>query len=262
MKSPAAAFRFLTLVLGASLAANSGYAGFTARGSDSTINIVKALAEAFQKKSSVTVQVEGGGSGAGAKAVLSGEVQLAFLSRSLDAKELEGGLVGATYAVDAVAVIVHRDNPVANVTIAELKEYFTGATTAWADGKPVVLYNRNADSGTREIFQDKVLGKGVAFAASAAVKHDGVLLGAVARIAGALAYDGVGHVDPKLVKIVSVNGVAPSPEAIRSSAYPLTRTPTLATKGEATGDPKAFIDFVLSPEGQAIVAQNGLLPLK
>ena len=254
--------RTIVLFVSATLTAVSSFAGFTARGSDSTINIVKALAESFQKKSGTAVQVDGGGSGAGAKAAIAGEVQLAFLSRGLDAAEKEAGLIGHTYASDAVVVIAHKDNPISNVTIAELKDFFTGVTAAWPDGKPVVLYNRNADSGTREIFQDKVLGKGTAFAASAAIKHDGVLLSSVAKIPGSFAYDGFSHADPKVVKIISVNGIAPSPESIRSSAYPLTRTPTLATKGEAAGEVKAFIDFVLSAEGQAVVAEHGLLALK
>jgi len=255
-------FRSLALFISVLLAANLCDAAITARGSDSTIKIVKALAEAFQQKSGTAVQVDGGGSGAGAKAAIAGEVQLAFLSRALDAKEKEEGLVGIAYASDAVALIVHKDNPVSNLTIAELKDYFTGTTTAWPDGRPVVLYNRNADSGTREIFQDKVLGKGVAFSPAAAVKHDGVLLGSVAKIPASLAYDGFGHADPKVVKLIAVNGVVISAETIRSSAYPLNRTPTLATKGDATGEAKAFIDFALSAEGQAIVLANGLLTLK
>jgi phosphate transport system substrate-binding protein len=255
-------FRFFALFIGVTIIAAPSQAALTARGSDSTINIVKALAAAFQQKTGTTVQVGGGGSGAGTKAAIAGEVQLAFLSRALDAKEKEAGLVGVAYATDAVAVIVHQDNPVANLSLAELKDYFTGKTAAWPDGRPVVLYNRNADSGTREIFQDKVLGKGVAFSPTAAIKHDGVLLSAVAKIPVTLAYDGYGHADPKTVKLVSVDGVAPNPETIRSSAYPLTRTPTLATKGEAGGEAKAFIDFVLSAEGQAVVSANGLLALK
>jgi phosphate transport system substrate-binding protein len=257
-----AALRYSALFLGTLLAANSSFAGFSARGSDSTINVVKALAEAFQTKSGIAIQIEGGGSGAGAKAAMAGEVQLAFLSRALDEKEKAGGLNGSTYAIDAVAVIVNNDNPASNLTLAELKDLFTGTTAAWPDGKPVVPYNRNADSGTREIFQDKVLGKGVAFSASAAIKHDGVLLGAVAKITSSVGYDGFGHVDQKLVKIVAVNGVLPSPATIRSGAYPLTRTPTFATKGDVNAEVKLFVDFAMSPEGQAIVVQNGLVSLK
>jgi phosphate transport system substrate-binding protein len=257
-----ASIRSLVLILAAIVLAIPSRAAFVARGSDSTINVVKALAAAFEQKTGTKIDIQGGGSGAGAKAAIAGEVQLAFLSRALDAKETEGGLVGATYAVDAVVAIVHKDNPVADVTVAALKDYFTGTTTQWADGRAVVLYNRNTDSGTREIFQDYVLGKGVAFSPAAAIKHDGVLLASVAKIPGALAYDGFGHADRAVIKVLSVNGVEPTAASIRSRAYPLTRTPTLATKGPAAGEVQAFIDYDLGAEGQAIVQSNGLLALK
>src|SRR5882724_4777296 len=101
MKNPLL-FRFLALFTGAIISAAPSQAAITARGSDSTITVVKALAAAFQQKTGTVVQVDGGGSGAGAKAAIAGEVQLAFLSRALDAKEKEGGLVGVAYATDAV----------------------------------------------------------------------------------------------------------------------------------------------------------------
>ena len=253
--------RTLVIALAASVAASQSFSAITARGSDSTISVVKALADAFTQKTGITVDIQGGGSGAGAKAAIAGEVQLAFLSRGLDAGEISAGLNGTQYANDAVAIVVNKKNSVTNLTIAELKDYFTGAKTQWADGAPIVLFNRNADSGTRELFQEHVLGKGVAFAANASIKHDGVLLGSVARIPTSIAFDGLGHADPAVVKIISVNGVVPTPETVRSHAYPLTRTPTLATKGEATGEAKAFIDFATSSEGQAVVQSAGLLPL-
>jgi phosphate transport system substrate-binding protein len=254
--------RQLLLALLPLLAAGPSFAAIVARGSDSTINVIKALAAAFEQKTGTKVEIQGGGSGAGAKSAIAGEAQLAFLSRALDAQESEAGLVGVTYAADAVVAIVHKDNPAADVTVAALKDFFTGTTTQWADGRAVVLYNRNTDSGTREIFQDFVLGKGVAFSPAAAIKHDGVLLAAVAKIPGALAYDGLGHADPAVVKVLSVNGIAPTADSIRSHAYPLTRTPTLATKGAATGEAQAFISFVTGAEGQAIVSANGLISLK
>jgi ABC-type phosphate transport system substrate-binding protein len=97
-------FRFLALLLGALLTANLGFAAIAARGSDSTIQAVKALAEAFQKKSGAVIQVDGGGSGSGARAAIAGEVQLAFLSRALTVKEKEAGLIGTDYASDALSV--------------------------------------------------------------------------------------------------------------------------------------------------------------
>jgi phosphate transport system substrate-binding protein len=114
--------RRLLLALLPLLAAGPSFATITARGSDSTINVIKALAAAFEQKSGTKMEIQGGGSGAGAKSAIAGEVQVAFLSRGLDAKETEAGLVGVTYAADAVVAIVHKDNPTTNVTVAALKD--------------------------------------------------------------------------------------------------------------------------------------------
>jgi phosphate transport system substrate-binding protein len=236
-------------------------ADIKARGSDSTMHVVKALAAAFTADTGKPVGLEGGGSGAGAKAAIAGEVTLAFLSRELNATEKTAGLVGYSYAKDGVAVIVHKDNAVAGLTIAELKDIFTGKTANWADGKPLVAFNRNADSGTREVFQEHVLGKD-AFSPKAAVKHDGVLVSSVEKIATAVAYTSLGEADESKVRIVPVAGVKPTAATLKDGTYPIARTPTLATKGDAAGDEKAFIDFVLGPKGQAIVTKEGLVALK
>lgn len=236
-------------------------ADIKARGSDSTLHVLKALAAAYEADTGRKVALEGGGSGAGAKAVQSGEVSLAFLSREVDAAEKAAGLVGSVYALDGVAVIVHLANTTANLSVAELKDIFTGTTSAWADGKPIIAFNRNADSGTREVFQDRVLGK-AAFTAKAAIKHDGVLISSLAKLPGAVAYTSLGEVDEAKVKVLTIGGVKPSPATLRDGSYPIGRKPTLATKGVATGEEKAFIDFVLGAKGQAVVAKNGLVPAK
>lgn len=219
---------------------------------------MKQLAEAFQKESGNSVKVEGGGSGAGVKACQAGEVALAFLSREL--KTDEAGLVGTSYGFDAVAVVVNKDNPTEKLTMAELKDLFSGKTTTWADGKPVILYNRNADSGTRECFQHVVL-KEAKFPDSAAVKHDAVLLPAISKIVTSVGYDSA-SVAHDSVKVLAIDGVLPTPKTIQDKTYPICRTLTLATKGEATGDVKAFVDFVLSDKGQAVVKSAGFVAIK
>lgn len=252
------------LAAAAALLANlcSLSAQVTARGSDSTLLVLKALAAGFEKETGKSVKLEGGGSGAGAKAAIAGDVQLAFLSRELNATEKAAGLVGTAYALDGVAVIVNKANAQADTTTADLKAFFTGATEAWKDGKPVVPFNRNADSGTREVFQEIVLGKGVAFTDRAAVKHDGIIVSSVAKIPAALAYTSLSEADESVIKVLTVNGIKPNAETLRSKAYPLSRTPTLATKGEATGDAKAFIDYVVGPKGQAVVEEQKLVRIK
>ena len=237
------------------------HADIKARGSDSTLHVLKALAAGFEADTGKKITLEGGGSGAGAKGAIAGEVTLAFLSRELNATEKGAGLVGLPYAKDGVAVIVHKDNATAGLTIAELKDIYTGKTTAWADGKPVVAFNRNADSGTREVFQEHVLGK-EAFSPKAAVKHDGVLISSVEKIATSVAFTSLGEADESKVKIVAIGGIKPTAATLKDGTYPIARTPTLATKGDASGDDKAFIDYVLSAKGQAIVAKAGLIAIK
>jgi phosphate transport system substrate-binding protein len=236
-------------------------AEITARGSDSTIHVVKALAAAFEADTGKHITLEGGGSGAGVKALGAAEVTLAFLSRTLNADETASGLVGYSYAKDGVVVIVHKDNPVKDLSMANLKDIFTGKTTEWPAGNAIAVFNRNADSGTREVFKDRVLGKD-AFTENATVKHDGILLSTVARIPSAVAFTSLGEADANVVKVISVNGINPTVATLKDGSYPIARTPTLATKGEAAGDEKAFIDFALSPKGQAIVAKEGLVAIR
>jgi phosphate transport system substrate-binding protein len=227
----------------------------TARGSDSTIALVKALAESYTKATGQALKLEGGGSGKGAEACAKGEVDFCFLSRGLKDAEKKLELVGRQYAFDGVAVIVNNANPVEDATVEQVRDWFTGTVPTWADGKGIVLFNRNADSGTRELFQDAVL-KGAAFSDKAAVKHDGVILSSVAKIPTSLAFTSAGELTAE-VKAVRVNGVAPTRDNLRSGTYPLARTLTFATKGEAKPEVKAFIDWVLSKDGQAIVEKVG-----
>ena len=237
-------------------------AQITGCGSDSTWHVVKALAAAFEEETGTRFHLEAGGSAAGAKAALAGRVQFAFLSRAVSAQEKEAGLVGVPYAFDGVAVIVHKENPLADITVAELKDLYTGQVTSWKDGRPVVLFNRNTDSGTRQVFQELVLGSEGKFTPRAAIKHDALLVRSVSRIPSSLAYTSVAEADESVVKVLSINGIKPSATSLRDKSYPLSRTPSLATKGEPAGNVKAFIEFVLGPRGQAIVAQQKLIKLQ
>ena len=237
-------------------------AEITACGSDSTLHVLKALAAAFERETGKAIHLEGGGSGAGVKAALAGEVQLAFLSRALTEQERTAGLIGVVYAFDGIAVIVNQENPRNDITVAELKDLYTGAVTKWKDGRPIVLFNRNTDSGTRQVFQELVLGKEGKFTPKAAIKHDALLVNSVSKIPSSLAYTSVAEVDRAAVKVLSINGIQPSPATLRNRTYPLSRTPVLATKGEPSADVKAFIEFVLSAKGQAIVEAQKLITLR
>ena len=242
---------------------STAFAGeIVARGSDSTIKAVKALAKAFEAKASVKIKVEGGGSSKGAKSCLAGDVDLAFMSRAPKGKEKAAGLVGMPYAIDGVAVIVHKNNPVDDLSMDQLKAIYTRQKKKWDNGKPILPINRPATSGTREVFHNKVLGKKGVFGKGIRIKHHKSALATVSKAVTAIAYTSAGALTGKeAVTVLKINGVTPTPETLRGGAYPISRTPHFATKGEAKGDVKAFLDFVMSDEGQQIVQGVGFVPL-
>lgn len=234
-----------------------------ARGSDSTISVVQALAEAYKAKSGTAIKVEGGGSSKGAKDCLAGEVDLAFMSREPKADESKAGLVAVPYAIDGVAIIVNKANSVNDLTLEQLKSIFTGKMKQWTDGKPILALTRPATSGTREVFEEKVLGKGVEFDPSVQIKHDKASIDTVSKAITAIAFTSEGEVaDNKAVKIVTVNGIAPSPATLRDNSYPISRTLHFATKGEAKTEIKPFLAFVVSDDGQKVVKKVGFVPLR
>lgn len=232
---------------------------FTARGSDSTLGLMKALADAYKASSGINVNLEGGGSGKGIKAVQNSEVALAFSSRELKEAEISAGLVGTPYALDGLAIIVNKENPVTSLKIAELADFFSGRNATWSDGKAVALLDRNADSGTRELFVQNVM-KDAKVSDKAMIKHDGVLQGTIAKLAGAIGYTSFCDVHES-VKVVAVESVVPSNETISNKTYPLVRVLTLVTKGAPTSDVKNFVDFVGSDKGKAIITEHKYLPL-
>jgi phosphate transport system substrate-binding protein len=253
---------FGSLLLIALFGANAMAGELVARGSDSTIVAVKALAEAYKAKTGTDIKVEGGGSSKGAKDCIAGEVDLAFMSRKPEESETQAGLVGIPYALDGVAVIVNNANPITDITLEQLKDIFTGKVKQWTDGKPILALIRPATSGTREVFEEKVLGKGTAFDPSLPIKHDKVGIDTVSKSPTAIAFTSVGEVAGNdTVKIVAVNGTKPSPATLRDKSYPISRTPHFATKGEAKDEIKPFLAFVVSDDGQKVVEKAGFVPL-
>lgn len=242
----------VALFLGVAAAGTLSGPDLTIRGSDTTSALMKALAKAHVENGGAKITVEGGGSGKGAQACIEGQVPMAFLSRKVKDAEKESGLVGVAYAIDGVAIIVNKDNPITELKMEELKDIFSGKTETWADGKPISAFNRNTDSGTRECFKETVLGKDADFGPKCVIKHDGVLLSSVAKIRTAIAFTSLGEVDDT-VKIVKINGVMPTGATMQDSTYPIRRTLHIATKGEAKDEAKTFIAFVLSAPGQKIV---------
>lgn len=232
------------------------------RGLGATITIVAELAAAYQDQTGQPVAVEGGGSATGPTSCLVGGVELAFVSRQLTEEEKQAGLIAFSYAHEAVAVVVNARNPVDQLTLEQLKDLFAAKTATWNDGKPVIAYTDPAIFSTRECFQDLVM-DGKEFGPHVTVNQDLSVVAAVTEDATAIGCVAASAIsDRHGRKVLKINGVRPTPQHVRDNRYPICRTLSLVAKGQPTNQAKAFIDFVLSPEGQQIVSGAGFLPVE
>jgi len=215
----------------------------------------------------ISISVAGGGSGQGVKQVTAGLVHIGNTGRVLTEAEIAaGGLKSFPFAIDGVAVIVHPDNPVRNLTTQQVKDLFAGQVTGWksVDGSDsaVHVFTREEGSGTRSTFWEVLLGKGDITPSANVVESNGSMKTAVAGDPGAIGYLSIGHLDDSIAA-VSIDGVAPTQENAASGKYEVTRGLYMNTKGEPTGLTKAFIDYILGPEGAKIVeANNYIVPAK
>jgi phosphate transport system substrate-binding protein len=261
------------------------------KGSDTMVNLAQKWAEVYmQKNPNVSIQVTGGGSGTGVASLLNGTVNLANSSRELKESEIETatqkGIKPVVYevALDGIAVIVHPENKIDNLTVKQVGDIFSGKITNWKQlGGPdmlITLYGRENSSGTYEFFKEHVLGqdesgKQVDYSSATQVLQGTAALGeAVARDIKGIGYGGVGYFAlRKDVKILHIkkdeNSTAYSPadngkvnyELIWNGDYSISRYLYCFTNGEASGELKNYMDFILSPDGQKLVESMEYIPL-
>lgn len=281
--------KLASLVLALSLAAalpvhaKSGQS-IQIKGSDTMVNLVQAWAEEYMKKQPGSfIAVTGGGSGTGFAALINGTCDIAVSSREIKPKEIElaqkKGVTPKEFkvALDGLAVAVNRQNPVSQLTTDQLAGIFTGKITNWkevggADSR-IVLLSREVNSGTHVYFKEHVLRKNDA-ASKEEFSPDALLLPSSQAIAdeivqnpAAIGYYGMGYLnDTQKAVAVAPNAsseyVQPAVENVKSGRYPISRPLYVYTHGEPLGDVKGFLDYVLSPEGQAIVTQMDFVPIQ
>ncbi|MDD2497526.1 MAG: phosphate ABC transporter substrate-binding protein [Desulfitobacteriaceae bacterium] len=230
-------------------------------GSTSVQPLAEELAAAFMAKNSdVKIDVQGGGSSAGVKAAAEGVANIGMASRELKDDETALGIVPTVIAKDGIAVVVNSANQVSGLSLEQIKDIFTGTVTSWKDlggaDAPIVVVNREEGSGTRGAFEELVLGEDVKFTERAAIQNStGAVRTAVSSDPNAVGYISMGSLDD-CVKALKVDGTEPTVENILSAAYKISRPFNFLTKGEANELSEAFIDWILSAEGQEIVAEE------
>lgn len=253
------------------------------KGSDTLVNLALAWAEAYQSvQPDVSIAVTGGGSGTGIAALINGTVDIANASREMKDEEIAAAQangfdpVEIPVAIDALAVIVHPDNPVDGLTIQQLSDIYTGRIVNWkevgGDDRPIVLLSRETNSGTHVYFLEQVVRRGEddnedIFAPQTLLMPSSVgITSELRRNPNAIGYDGLGYVTEheKVLAIAKDENspyILPTVETGADGSYPLARFLFMYTAGEPEGSIAEYINWIRGPEGQAIVAELGFVPL-
>ena len=254
------------------------------KGSDTMVNVALAWAEAYsQVQPEVQVAVTGGGSGTGIAALINGTVDMANASRQIKEEERSkaeaNGIEPVEHVVagDAIAVVVHPSNPVQGLTIPQLSDIFSGKITNWrevgGEDRPIVLLSRESNSGTHVFFLEQVVRQGDKDDKSL-FSPDTLLMPSSEGISAevrenpnAIGYDGLGYVtdDQKVVAVASTEDgsyVMPMVETVKDGSYPIARGLYIYTAGEPQGAILEYLNWILGPEGQAIVQDLGFVPLQ
>jgi phosphate transport system substrate-binding protein len=247
------------------------------------VNLALAWAEAYhQLHPEVSISVTGGGSGTGIAALINGSTDIANASREMKDEEFQQAQqqgftpVEHVVALDAIAVMVNPNNPVDQLSIPQLSDLFTGRITNWQDvggeDRPVVLASRESNSGTYVYFLEKVVRRGDPssqdlFSPEALLLPSSEIIGLeVSQNPNAIGYDGLGYVTPhqKTVKVALDEAgpfVLPGIDTVKDGTYPIARPLYMYTRGEPTGAIKEYLDWIMSGDGQTVVAELGFVPL-
>jgi phosphate transport system substrate-binding protein len=252
--------------------------GLTIKGSDTMVILGQRWAEAYMTANpGAIIQVTGGGSGTGVAALINGTTDICQSSRPM--KEDEKRKLRDRYqsmgieipvAKDGLSIYVSEANPVKDLSLDQLRGIYTGEITNWkavgGGDAPIVLYSRENNSGTYVYFKDNVLLGRDYSARCQTLPGTAAVVNAVARDPNGIGYGGAAY--GKGVRECAVRKDAKSPAVMPSAAtvadgsYPVTRFLYFYTRNRPAGDVKKFVDWVLSPEGQALAVKVGYFPAK
>ena len=255
-------------------------------GSDTMVNLAQAWAENYTGvESTVSVEISGGGSGTGIAALINGTVDIANCSRQMKPEELERaeqntGMRPVEFVVgyDALAIYVHRDNPLEEISIGQLAQIYgeKGNLTQWTQlgiihtacaSDEIIRISRQSNSGTYYYFREALLGRTQDFKLGSRDLHGSKdVVDLVGSTPCTIGYSGMGYATEK-VKMLEITvkegdtAYPPNLETALNGTYPIARPLYMYTLGEPEGEIKAYIDWVFSEVGQEIVEKNGYVPL-
>ena len=255
------------------------------KGSDTLLNVAQAWAEAYREVApDVAVSVTGGGSGTGISAMINGTVDIANSSRRMRDLEREAARSNGVEAVefvvgyDALAVYLHEDNPIRSMTLAQIGSVYGegGSAETWSDlgvavpgcgSDEIVRVSRQNNSGTYVYFREAVLGEGDFKLGSRDMHGSKDVVDLVENTPCAIGYSGLAYATEhvRMPCIAAAEGepcVAPTLTAAEDGSYPIARPLFMYTAGQPRGAVKAYVDWILSNEGQCVIRKRGYAPIE
>jgi phosphate transport system substrate-binding protein len=257
-------------------------------GSDTMVNLAIAWADAYSKVDpTVSVEVNGGGSGQGVAALINNSCDIANCSRKFEEKEIADfdakhpGKEPKEFMVgyDALSVFVHKDNPLTEISIEELQQLYMqgGKMSKWSElgvsnipgakGDEVILVSRQNNSGTYHYFREAIVGKKNEMRLGTVDMNGSKdVVDLIAKTPNAIGYSGMGYATPavKHLRISKKKGekaVEPTIATTLDKSYPIARPMFMYTAGEPTPQIKKYLDWIVSAAGQKIVEETGYVPL-
>lgn len=241
----------------------------TTLGSSALQPLVEQAAKNFtQKNADATINVQGGGSGAGINQVVSGSVEIGNsdveASSKLKNKSEVASLVDHKVCAIGFGMVVNKDVKVDSLTKSQIQDIFTGKITNWkqvgGQDEKINIINRSKSSGTRATFKDTIMdGKSEKEGIGTTQDSSGSVVKAVGQTKGSISYLAFSHFNDE-VKVLKVDNIEATKENIIAKKYPFWSYEHMYTKGEPTGLTKAFIDYMMSNETKPLMEKLKYIP--
>lgn len=236
-------------------------------GSTSMEKLSGAISEVFKgKDGNITVTAQFTGSSAGIESVINKTADIGNSSRELKSDEATRGAVGNVVAIDGIAIITDSDNIVTDLTTDEIRDIYMGKISNWSElggnDTQIVVVGREAGSGTRGAFEG-ILGIEDECKYAQEIDSTGAVVGKVEITPGAIGYVSLDVLEEANVGILSVDGIEPNIDNIKTGAYSISRPFIMATNGtieEQKESVKELFEFIKSDEGQKVIENVGLVP--
>src|SRR5262245_34926878 len=248
------------------------------KGSDTMVLLAQWWAENYMNAHpNLIIQVNGGGSGTGIAALLNGTTDICQSSRPIKEEEraafrrkYQRDVVEIKVALDAIGVYVNQANPARELSLPQVRDIYTGRITDWREvggaPGPIILYSRENNSGTYEFFKEHVLGNADFAPRAQTLSGNAAVVNAVSQDRNGIGYGGISFA--KGVKALAMKkdaasaAVTPDFASVADGSYPISRFLYWYLPNAPEGEVKRLVDWVTSPEGQALVTEVGYFPLR